>query len=450
MEISLGGISVPERAQAVRRTSSHRVAAVAAALTMLLLAVAPAPASAVVRDVGYEGPSYAGTSRAASGTKPETKLWYAHGIWWAVMWDTVSADWHIFRLVRSTHTWADTGVLVDKRAGTLADALYESRTDTLYIASHVVTTKVAVADRPARLMRYRYVDGVWKRDRGFPTQIMNYSSETLTIADDSYGNVWASWTQAAADNTGAVYVARGTRGGETWGKPFLVPSPDPGASQPRPDDISAIVALGGSVGVLWSNQRASTRRTPTLYWSTHVDGTAVKAWTTTAALVGPKLVDDHLSVKVFKGDPAGRVFAVFKTNRNDVSNDPAEPGVMLATYQPGVGWSATTVWTIHDCITRPTVVIDKAAQLLRVTGTAPESGCRFSGEPGVIEEKTAPLANPVFAPGRGKVVMRDADSRDLSNVTGSKQAVTNGSGLVLLATNSATKRYWFIDSKAKP
>jgi hypothetical protein len=44
--------------------------------------------------------------------------------------------------------------------------------------------------------------------------------------------------------------------------------------------------------------------------------------------------------------------------------------------------------------------------------------------------------------------MKDADSPDLSNVTASKQSVTTTSGLVTLATNKTTKRYWFSDSKA--
>jgi len=259
---------------------------------MMLIGVSTAPARAAAGDIGFEGPSYLGTSKAASGEKSESKLWYAHGIWWAVMWDAISADWHIFRLNRTTNRWIDTGVLVDARNGATSDVLLGRSTGKLYIASHVVTSGIAVPGNAARLMRYSYVGGTWKVDSGFPTQIMNYSSETLTIDEDSVGNVWATWTQAAADDTGAVFVARGSRRGASWGRPFLVPSVGSEANRPRPDDISSIVSFNHKIGVLWSNQRTSA-----FYWSVHSDGAADAAWTARTAIRKYKTADDHINMK---------------------------------------------------------------------------------------------------------------------------------------------------------
>src|SRR4051812_15824876 len=411
---------------------------------MVLMGLPGAPAEAATGDRGFEGPSFSGAARPASADKPESKLWYAHGRWWAVMWDTNSADWHIFRLARSAHRWVDTGVLVDKRSGTLADALYQPAVGKLYVASHVVTKGIALAGNPARLMRYSYVGGAWRLDAGFPTKITSYSSESMTIDKDSAGNVWATWTQVAAGRThGAVYVARGSKGGAAWGKPFLVPAADRGGNRPRPDDISTVVSFGNRIGVLWGNQT-----TAAFYWSVHRDGESNATWTRGVALKSPAIADDHLNIKSLQSDGTGRVYAALRTNLNDVSSKKSLPQVILATYSPGAGWRSRTVWEIGDCVTRPTVVLNRSTQRVYVMATAPETGCKYAGERGVIVQKSASLANPSFTSGRGRIIMKDADSPALSNVTASKQSVTSTSGLVTLATNKTTKRYWFSDSKA--
>jgi hypothetical protein len=411
---------------------------------MLLVGMAVAPAEAATGDIGFEGPSYAGTARPASAEKPQSKLWYARGSWWAVMWNRTSAGWHIFRLNRATDKWVDTRVLVDRRSSTLADALFDPMAGKLYIASHVATKGVAFAGNEARLMRYSYVRGAWRVDAGFPSRIMRYSSESLTIDKDSVGNIWATWTQVAQGRThGAVYVARGANGGASWGRPFLVPSAHPKGNLPRPDDISTVVSFGKKIGVLWSNQTTSA-----FYWSFHVDGASDSTWTRRTAFRSPAIADDHISIRSLQSDTTGRVHAVLKTNFNDVTTDRSKPQVILGTYRPGVGWSRRTVWTVGDCVTRPLVVLNNVTRRMYVMAAAPQSGCRYSGQRGVIYQKTVSIDNPTFSPGRGKIIMRDASAPDISNVTGSKHSVDRVSGLVLLATNASTKRYWHSDSKA--
>ena len=62
--------------------------------------------------------------------------------------------------------------------------------------------------------------------------------------------------------------------------------------------------------------------------------------------------------------------------------------------------------------------------------------------------KSASMNDPVFAPGVGTPIIRDADSQNLNDVTLSKQSVTSTSGLVVLASNAATRRYWHADTRA--
>lgn len=441
--VCLGG-AVPELRLVPRHVVAQGSTAAVVVLTLLLMGIPVAPARGALQDVGFEGPSYLGTARPASAEKPQSKLWYGHGSWWAVMWARASADWRIFRLNRARNEWLNTGVLVDRRRTTLADALFDARTGKLYIASHVASKGVSFSGNPALLMRYSYVRGTWMVDPGFPSRIMSYSSESMTIDKDSVGNVWATWTQVAPGRTnGAVYVARGARGGALWGRPFLVPSADVGGNLPRPDDISTVVSFDRKIGVMWSNQAKSA-----FYWSVHSDGASDSTWTKGTAFRRPEIADDHINLKSLLSDKAGRVYAVFKTDYNESSQDKRRPQVILGTYPVGGGWTGRTVWTIGDCVTRPLVMVDRSTRRLYAMATAPQTGCRYSGQRGVIFQKTASLANPTFSSGRGKIIMKDADSLDLSNVTGSKHSVDDRSGLVLLATNSSTKRYWHSDSKA--
>src|ERR1700712_2608081 len=78
-------------------------------------------AHAAPGDVGFEGLSHAGTGTPTGTKRAESVLWFNDGSWWANMWDTVSSDFHIFRLDPGTQRWVDTGVLVDPRANTHAD-----------------------------------------------------------------------------------------------------------------------------------------------------------------------------------------------------------------------------------------------------------------------------------------------------------------------------------------
>jgi hypothetical protein len=51
----------------------------------ILCGVAALAAAEVARaDIGFRGPAYAaGTSGSPTGSKPESKLWWNDGFWWA-------------------------------------------------------------------------------------------------------------------------------------------------------------------------------------------------------------------------------------------------------------------------------------------------------------------------------------------------------------------------------
>ena len=255
-----------------RRGILCRISTALGVVALLSLAPAP-PIGATPGDVGYLDGSTAGAGAAASGEKPESKLWWNAGSWWGSLFDSTSQQYHVFRLDRATQTWQDTGTALDNRPNTRADTLWDG--SHLYVSSHVTAASntAASAGKPARLYRLSYAPaaGTYTVDAGFPVPINDVSSETLTIDKDSTGTLWATWTQVGGNSTNGftntVYVNATTGSDDSWGTPFAMPT---AGANPAPDDISAVVAYGGNkVGVMWSNQIDET-----VYWAVHVDGTA--------------------------------------------------------------------------------------------------------------------------------------------------------------------------------
>ncbi|MFE9201459.1 hypothetical protein [Micromonospora sp. NPDC007230] len=432
------------RTRSPRRTRVARGVHALALLLGVLLGAAPlpgglaTPASAAAGDIGYVGPSTSGDGSAATGEKPESKLWWNDGAWWAVLFHTGSQTHHIFRLNRSTQQWVDTGTMVDNRPKTRSDALWDGTR--LYISSHVRagSSADATAGNPARLYRFSYhaATKTYTRDTGFPAQISNYSSETLTIDKDSTGVLWATWTQGSK-----VYVNNTTGGDAVWGTPFVLPVT--AASNLDSDDISSLVSFGGSrIGVMWSNQVQSA-----VYFAERVDGTTRSTWDVSrTAVQGPNSADDHINLKALEADAAGRVFAVIKTGLDDAGATSSAPLIMLLALDPSThDWSSYKVGRIKDCHTRPVLLLDSEHQMLYVFMTAPDSGCPYTGYPGTIFMKSSPMGSITFPDGRGTPVIRDALSPNMNNVTSTKQSVTSATGMVILASNDVTQRYWHAD-----
>jgi PKD repeat protein len=389
-------------------------------------------------NVGYPDGSTSGAGAAATGEKPESKLWWNDGSWWASMFDAASQTHHIFRLDPATETWVDTGTLLDNRPKSRSDVLWDGTH--LYVASHVFASSASAATsgNPARLYRFSYdpATRTYSRDPGFPVQINNYSTETLTIDKDSTGTLWATWAQGSS-----VYVNSTTASDAVWGTPFVLPTS--GATGLDADDISAVAAFGGNqIGVMWSNQVASA-----MYFAVHADGQAPGAWAASrTAVQGPNSADDHINLKQLQGDPSGRVFAAVKTSLDDAGATASAPQILVLARDRSTGdWSSYPFGRISDCHTRPVLMLDSEHQVLHVFATAPDSGCPFSGSAGTIFEKTSPMNNISFPLGRGTPVIRDAASPNLNNVTAAKQNVTSATGLVVLASNDITKRYWHAD-----
>jgi hypothetical protein len=405
----------------------------AACMILCGLTVVLVVPAVVHADTGHQDGAYvAGTSGAPTAPKPESKVWFSHNKWWAVMARKVATGgntYFIFRLNAGKQRWVNTHVAVDTRDSTRQDVL--SVGSKLFIASH---KHVDVAHRDAtpdpndemRLFLFSYSSGAGKYvSAGAPTVIDDQKSEILVIDRDSTGAIWATWVQENGSGQHHVYVkktdgnciaafANCTFGGGA------VELPEVSA-----DDISSIVRFGGNqVGVMWSDTRDVTN--DQMLFAVHQDGDPVGTWSTETAISGRKMADDHINLKA---DSKGRIFAATKTKFSGST----KPGTMLLRRSTGGTWKHYTVSRGSLDHTRPIVLLDERHNRIRVF----ESSTHYTA----IFKKTSRLSRPSFPVLKaGARVIKDSDSR-MGDPTSTKQGINRGH-LVVLATNPETKRYW--------
>jgi hypothetical protein len=320
----------------------------------LTLAFPAIVAAADPGDVGFDGP-VAGTpspGAAPSGSKPQSKLWFNDGSWWGDLWDTATGDFYIWRLDRTTHTWIRTATRLDDRTGTRGDILWDGTK--LYVASHNFSETDGAGT--ANLYRYSYNTGTdtYSLDAGFPAVINSVRSETLVIAKDSTGQLWATWEQGTQ-----IFVNRTLGSDNVWGTPFVMPA----SLNVKVDDISSIIAFGGDkVGVYWSNQAQAKD-----YFAIHSDSQPDTTWAAPEVVLSSSgIADDHMNLKT---DSSGKVYAVVKTSLTGAN--PLIKFVMRATNGT---WTNYNVGTGTDSHTRPILIVDEAHSLFRVYMTLGQSG----------------------------------------------------------------------------
>jgi hypothetical protein len=434
MSLSKVGAGARPAPDALSRPSppGGRWAALFLAVAVVLGVFVGAPsASAATGDIGYEDQSHTGTGTPTGTKRAESVLWFNDGKWWANMWDTSTSDFYIFYLDTGTQKWIKTATRVDTRAQTHSDALWDG--SKLYIASHLAVAdgSPAVSGSPSYLYRYSYAGGKYTLDSGYPSQINNMKTETLTIDKDATGVLWATWMQG-----NQIFVNHSAANDQrTWTTPKALP----GAPNVSVDDTSAVIAYNGYVGVLWSSQSGSAP--DGVYFAVHKNGAADSAWSAPiVAFQAPKGSDDHMNLK-WLDVSGGQIYAAVKTSFTTGSQALLQLLVFdLSTnkWRPPV-----TIAKQSECPNRVILLIDEAKQLLRTFATypGPNGVCSTSG--GAIYEKDSQLGSNIsFPASKGNPVMLDADSQFIHNASSTKQNIKSGMGVVVLADNNKTMRYW--------
>jgi hypothetical protein len=225
--------------------------------------------------------------------------------------------YHFYTLAADGTQWQDQGPGGDDRQVTKPDVLFDAAVNKLYVAS-----RDGSATKQNRLYRYSFDGSGFTLDGGFPVNISGGGEETLTIAKDSTGKLWIAYTAGSK-----VKVNRSTTNDAAWGTPFTLPVP--GAGNVTGDDIAAVQAFGGKIGVLWSNQPNETD-----YFAYHADGLSdTSGWNVEVAYSGTEAADDHVNLKTGSD---GSIWPRSRRARTTCPVRPRSPSSCCCTARPGI------------------------------------------------------------------------------------------------------------------
>ena len=427
-------------------------AALLAGLALIGFIVIRAGAATPLSVAGYLGFSYAPPDALnpevdpvaddVTGTKPESKLWWNDGFWWASMYNRTADAYHIYRLNWGTQDWEDTGVTLDTRRETQADVLWDEAAGKLYVVSHVRADRgssVNTFPNWGHFFRYTYdaATQTYTQDPGFPVAVNEDKGESLVIDKDSTGRLWV--TYVSRENSSSpfqVYVNTSDNDGDTWATPFVIP--DPGADV-APDDLSSVIAfeaLGqGKIGVMWSNQVGKDDLppvTPRLFFAVHDDDDDPQDNWTVVNATPPGGADDHINIKSLNATDEG-LFAAIKTTTT-VGTD---PGVMVAAVDTTALTLSFHEYSTHgNNDTQPILLIHEDENRLYVFATGKPSGSK-------ICYKTLAIQTPLNTMGDfpagdcGTPFIEDLQISKVDNATSTKQNVNDTTGIAVLAANSA-------------
>ncbi|WP_088284118.1 hypothetical protein [Kineosporia sp. A_224] len=388
-----------------------------AAATALTLAGGAAtyvalPAGAAV-PVTFANQTYPSTLAAPSADKQQSKVWRGDNAWWAVMISTAKGVPTIHEL-RTNHTWRDTGVVIDTRADSTADVWYAS--NALNVVSRTATGNITYT-------RFAYTSATrtYTKVTGFPKTVATGGTESASLAKDSTGTIWVTFTQGSR-----VYYAKSSGTNDlVWSAKTLLPVAD---NTVAPDDVSAIVAFKGKVGIGWSDQQSNAFR-----FAIHTDGAAAGTWSVETPLSGAGMVDDHVNLKAVGGDT--RVFAAVKTSQDAAGAGDTAPLVYVLRRNADGTWVKAIGAAVGDKATRPQLMLDRESSRVYLFESGPATG-------GTIYYKSSPFLGLKFARGRGAPFITPPLGATINDVSTAKGSTTSAVDALAIAVDTTGKRYY--------
>jgi hypothetical protein len=357
--------------------------------------------------------AYGQRGYAPTADKSQTKLWWAKNTWWAVMVGARRGT-QIYRLDEAQHAWVSTGVVVDARDRTYADAQWNGKE--LYVASRTSQGALLLnkfLPSPTR--------AGWRPVDGFPVTIASGGASSLSIATDSKDRLWAVYNQRRR-----IWHAVSAPGGATW----LTPKPLTRAGAVQTDDTAAVAAFRNTIGVMWSDQVTGAFR-----WAQRRDTDPVRRLdeARSPVLSGLRVADGH--VRLLPA-PDGRLYAALKTSLGDVKTDaPSSPLLMVLRRELNGSWTRSVAATTTDQMTRPQISLSADGSRLYFVASSPQRG-------GALYLKVARTDKVVFAPGRGTLLL-SWPGAVINNATVGRQPVNARTDLLVLASDARQGVYYY-------
>jgi hypothetical protein len=363
-----------------------------------------------------------------TASKTQSKLWFNDGTWWGILFDGSSEEYRIYRYDEAKEAWNDTGTLVDGRNASRADALWDG--PHLYVVS--AGTQASLPEHEARFLRYTYDPSAerYTLDEGFPVNIAEGGAEAVSIAKDSTGKLWATYTQGEGDLL-RVYVTHTVGSDDSeWVEPFVPPLE---GTTVDVDDVSAVVAFDSQIGLMWGNQYDESGEAG-YHFATHKDGDSDEEWRSDNPTMGPGVSNDHINLKA---DSEGRVYAVTKTRHDRIDRELDKPYIELWVRDQKGDWTKHVFGTVRDLHTRSFALIDEARRELYMFATSPTCGG------GKIYYKRADLDDISFEKGKGTLFMQGENGAKIGDATSTKQSLEEVEGAMVVASSPTEGDYYY-------
>ena len=373
------------------------------------------------------GSAVSAAGGAATGQKPESKLFHTPDArWWAVLGTSGNASApagvNLYELV--DHVWRYRLHLPSSDPWEKADALFDAADSSLVVTlrdNRSLTTN----PRLSKLYRLSYSGaGAWSSPSG-PSGVTSTNPETVTVAKDSLGRLWTAW-----ENGSAIKVSYTAPGGSSFAS-LSLPSP-----AVDPDDIAAVTAFGTAasgrkIGVMWSDQANQRFRFSWRYDSAPLTSDAWHHETAYGDGVGGcsrLCADDHVNLKVH-GDG---VYAAVKTSLNDTASpDPNDPLILLLRRSASGTWAKFRVSPVSQSASRPVVLLSPERNAIWVFAQ------KAFNDVYVWE---SPFSSPSFNPSAYSAWTTGSGNRN--DPTSTKQLIPSGLGAVVETSLGSEYQYW--------
>ena len=337
------------------------------------------------------------TVSTKTGEKPQAKVWEYAGKHWAVLPN--SSGTYLWRL--DGVTW--TNVLrLSTRTTSKADCKMVDNAAHILLFQGASSQLVSVEYSPA-LGTYQ----LWSKRTSTVGLNFKTSTETATIDMDGNGRMWIAF-----DGTSDINVSWSDFPYRDWSPPVLL------TNNVSTDDICAVIAMQGKIGVLWSNLNIKR-----FGFKTHSDNADPTVWSIdevpasqSALNVGGGMADDHINLALASD---GTLYAAVKTEYNTSSL----PQIALLVRRPDGSWD--NLYEVSRKGTRPIVILNEVLNKIRVVYTEGDLG-------GNILYNESSATNILFGPSMILI------PGNLNNSTSTKDNFT--SEIVVLAS-SDTQAY---------
>lgn len=281
--------------------------------------------------------------------KPQAKIWYHANKWWSVL--STSTGTKIFRL--DGDSWTET-LKIAGSGNAKADCIVVG--NVTHILLYRGTSNSFLCSVEYDASKNEYIP--WTRRPVNTTAIFEFGSQTATLAMDGKGRMWM-----ANDGENEIYIRWSDAPYDSWSEPITV------VTGINDDDMCAIISLKGKIGVMWSDQNSRL-----FGFKTHIDGTNPVSWSTdespgskSALNIGKGFADNHICLTTGND---GTLYAVIKTGYDT----PGELKLGLLVRSSSGKWEKKPYPVTANEGTRPIVILNEAAQKLKVVYTTHEKG----------------------------------------------------------------------------